>query len=196
MNPASGRARVRTSSNDLIAVIERWSISAAAETFNRTLPWLRRLARRHAPSLPTDLHDEIVHETWQLVFARGSEAFLASEVDADRYLAMVLRNAVEVVRTSYRPAGTKSRGAPAVHGAVEFSDGVENWASKIWFQVEQAEVDLRLDLERAAASLGGQVASALALMVNEGLSVTDAAAGVGMSRQTLSRRLISLRRAA
>jgi DNA-directed RNA polymerase specialized sigma24 family protein len=196
MNSAPRRARVRTSPNDLLSIIEGWCLSATAETFNRTLPWLRRLARRRAPSLPADLHDEIVHETWQLVIARGYDSFVAAGVDADRYLATVLRNAVEVVKANYRPAGAKSRDRSSVGAAVDFSEGAENWASKIWFEVEQAELELRLDLERIAASLGGPVATALALIVNEGMSVTDAAADVGMSRQTLSRRLISLRRAA
>jgi DNA-directed RNA polymerase specialized sigma24 family protein len=197
MNTAPECGDCTVSASELLAAITG-SAATASKIYRRVFPRLRRLARRHAPSLPPDLHDEIVQETWLLVVRRGAEVFVDAGATADVYLAMVLRNAVEVVKANNRPAGTPSRPTPTKTAAVavDLDNGVENGASMAQFRSERIETEIRLDIALFAAKAEPQVARALALMLDDGLPISSAASGVGMSRQTLYRRLIGLRQAA
>src|SRR5690348_16000446 len=65
------------SSSELLSIL-RGDPRVAKQAYERSLPFLQRLARAHAPSLARDLHLEIVQETWQLFFARRDEVLLRS----------------------------------------------------------------------------------------------------------------------
>jgi DNA-directed RNA polymerase specialized sigma24 family protein len=171
----------------------------ASRVYNQSLSRLTRLARRHAPDLPLDLHEEIVQETWQLVLARGKESFIAAAVEPEAYLSQVLRNAVEGVRSNNRPAGTASRSHPAdVREAIvdEQPEKADSWESERQFKSEERAMEIRLDIELFAAKAQPPVAAALTAMLIRGLTMTEAACDVGLTRQTLGRRLQPLRQAA
>lgn len=189
---------------------------AATRLFEQYSRWLLRLSRRRAPDLPNDLHEEVVQEMWSLVFSRGLAACLAAHTSADAYLTQVHRNAVESVRAAYRPAGSRSRyvrvsdseavANPLSHGdrtseptAARHShlgyeqqasgDGVED--QSMWSNT-YARVDFQMDLERLVGTVDDDLGRAITLITTDGSSITEAATRVGMSRQTLSRKLHQL----
>src|SRR5262249_8970153 len=119
-------------------------------------------------------------------------------VEASAYLAMVLRNAIEFVRAKHRPAGSRSRESDAMANerVVPLDGGIEDTESRRRFEDEDRARQIRPDVERLIASAEPSVKAALGLMFNKGMTLTSAAAEVGMSRQTLGRRLQALRSAA
>jgi DNA-directed RNA polymerase specialized sigma24 family protein len=193
--PTGGESPVTAS--ELLAVLAG-DIAIARVVYERSLPTLRRLARRHAPTLPGDLHLEIVQETWHLVVARHDEALLCSGIEGAAYLAMVLRNAVEIVKSKDRPAGTRSRAAAGAvrEKVVELAIGAEVAESSRRFEVEDRARQIRLDVERFMGNVEPPVKAAVKLMLDQGMTMSNAAAEVGISRQTLGRRLRGLRSAA
>jgi DNA-directed RNA polymerase specialized sigma24 family protein len=72
-------------------------------------PQLYQLARKLAPDLPTDLHAEIVHETWRLLLEKPSDHYNRERRTESTYLIIVMRDAIKCVRANYRPPGSPSR---------------------------------------------------------------------------------------
>lgn len=193
--PASRQSPIATAI--LLAALEG-DARAAKEAYERSLRLLTVLARRHAPWLSPDLHLEIVQETWQLFFARRDTALLSSgDVNGAAYLNTLLRNAVEAVKSKDRPPGTRSRRTGAERETfVELAPGLENDESNRRFAIEQRGQQIRLDIERLMLDADEPVRAAVFLMLESGVTLSNAASLVGMSRQTLGRRLQRLRLAA
>src|SRR5690348_14137428 len=83
--------------------------TAASKLYDLLLDELLALSRTRGPDLAEDLHEEVVQETWTLVFVRGLDAFESADASAEAYISMVHRNGVESVRAAYRSPGTRSR---------------------------------------------------------------------------------------
>ena len=173
--------------------------------FRKYYPELLKAARRRAPHLAPDLHDEIVSETWSLVMDRGIEAFEQAGVGDAAYLHTVLRNAVEVVKANNRPPGTKSRATSS-----DFRDcGIDLLAEdegKLPASVQQAlghgsrdveeSLHTALDLEFAVRRLPRPDQQAVAFLLENGTSLSAAAESAGLTRQTFVRHLAAARVAA
>ena len=183
---------------ELLSVLSGDAV-VSRSAYRRCLPFLIAQARQRAPSLPPDLHMEIVQETWRLALARRNELLLrAGEVSGAAYLATLLRNAVEIVKSGVRTAGSRSRGSRDSGDGVVFAlvEDADRLQSQDNFDSEDRAREIRLDVERFMESAEPSVRSAVTLMLYSGMTMTDAAAKVGLSRQSLGRRLQRLRTAA
>jgi DNA-directed RNA polymerase specialized sigma24 family protein len=198
MDTVPSRGASPVSSSDLLAALGG-DTATFSTIYKESLTHLTRQARRRAPSLSPDLHEEIVQETWQLAFARGQTTFKASGVEPGAYLAGVLRNAAEVVWSDNRPVGTRSRSKRDTlrweNDDID-AQGADDLQSADQFADHDRATTMRLDVQRFCKSAERPVADAVQLMLREGLSLTEASVAVGMSRQTLRRRLEGLRSAA
>jgi DNA-directed RNA polymerase specialized sigma24 family protein len=186
---------------------------------------LRRWTRRAAPRLSRDLVDDVVQETWLIALRRGEARFRAAGCEVVPYLFGLFRNAIQSVRAAYRQAGTRSRHQGEIrdrqvprrlhHPIV----GIEPWESDDeieahdWVEgraVSRAELELirdaaarierrqdaMIDLSLLAGRSGPAVRDAIHLLCEEQITTGEAALRVGLTRQTLGRRLRELAPAA
>jgi hypothetical protein len=157
--------------------------AAQRQIYESTRRKLVSVSRRRAPELPRDLQEEIVGETWSLIYARGAIALLAANCSDDAYITQVHRNAVESVRAMYRPPLTRSRGGKwKASQPVE----IESVSDK---RDAYAEIDVAVDLRLKVSTMEAPVRAALLLLAENGLTISAAAQAVGVSRQLLSRRI-------
>lgn len=192
--PSAGAvARVPCS---LLACLLGDNSKRASEALAELRPRLRCRARRLAPYLRDDLLDDVIQELWCILIQRGGLSALKPGVEEEAFITMTLRNAIESVWAGHRPAGTRSRRqrrAPA-EPAPDF-DHVALLVAASTNGIDD-ESNVRIDVERIYAKMGVDARRALKLMLAEGKTATEAASEVGLTRQTLARRLQPLRLAA
>jgi DNA-directed RNA polymerase specialized sigma24 family protein len=189
-NPGTGGG----SPDELLRLALAGDEDAAKRLYEQSKERFVRLARKRGPDLAEDQHEEVVQEMWQLVGQRGLHAFVSSGASAQAYLSQVHRNAVESVRAAYRPAGTRSRFSDTNDqvGAVPLDMDVNQLEDVSLWSFPYPSIDFGIDLERFMAKVEPAVVRALTLILAEGSTISEAAAEVGLTRQTLSRRMHSM----
>lgn len=176
--------------------------AAARRIYDCMSPSLLKAARRRAPKLPKDLHEEIVSETWNLVFARGSEPFDRAAVEDSAYLHSVLRNAAEVVKANNRAPGTRSRlqgnseKRPQLSQSLVLDPDAGSEACEERFAEYEVQLTARLDVFVALGKLSPLARTAAIFILENGSTLTEAAASASLTRQTLARHFAALRIAA
>jgi len=195
-----------TSANALTPSVLRLALggdsAAAARIFEDTFPDLLNAARWRAPKLPVDLHQEIVSETWRLVYERGMPSFERAAVDDLTYLHMVLRNAAEVVAANNRPPATRSRfrrdtEVTRTSTFLEPSevDAEANLCGER-FEEHEEQMTARLEVALVLSRMSPSERSAAIFLLDNDATLTEAAESAGFTRQTLARRFAALRIAA
>lgn len=171
---------------------------SAAQLERRHAKYLLRIVRRHAPSLSPELRGDVVQEAWLALFRKASIPQKLQAIPFRVFMVGLIRDGIKVVRTNNRPPGVPSRPgrieAKASNGGN--IDRIGERGVKDPVDPASPDLDLVLDIERLADRADRQVRDAIRLMAELQLSVAEAAMVVGISRQTLSRRLSLLTRAA
>lgn len=175
----------------------------------------RKITNRFCADFPEDLHDEVFQQAFVELFALGAAALVGTTGQA--LFRRTVFAAIRVVRSDYAAPGQRTRrpgrgaapdpsriaaedvgriaDAEAIEratlgegddAAVEF-DLIESAAAAIAFRA----CEDRIELEWALRSATPKVADALRLICVRGETLSFAAAGAGLSRFALGRRLDS-----
>ena len=172
---------------------------AAKVIESRLLPHLLILARKRAPNLPADLHEEIVQQAWLSVVSRSTDIWSSGQVDVRAYLAGVVRDAAKAVRANYRRPGQVSRfRRPSASSGPRQSAAppLDNVPEKNLRRDGHLAIEARLELNSLYERASADVRVALGMICEEGATLEEAAAATGQTRRTLSRRIAVLRDAA
>jgi hypothetical protein len=78
---------------------------------DQALRYARILAKRYAPKLPDDLHEDIVQEGLADLIAQGPGAI--GTVPVSKLFRRAILRGIRKVRADYTPAGERTRAAPA-----------------------------------------------------------------------------------
>ena len=167
---------------------------------------LLSLARRWAPTLDPALLEDVVQEVWTAIIAQLSHGGLVFDPARERavdFVATFVPNAAQAVRSRLRSAGERSRPARPTPSDFEALGAEWRWgkvdpsgdadiAAKVAAPDETAAIDARIDLELLAAGAEPKVAQAIAVIIADGATISQAAEVVGLSPSTFSRRLSEL----
>jgi len=172
---------------------------AAAALQNRLLPILQRYARLRGWGLAPDLREEVVQQAWLGLMSRSNEAWLSGRVSRNVYIRGIVRDAAETIRSQYRAAGEESRprnGRCKTTGCARPLDAKVDLADVAGNGDVEQMIHARLELQSLFERATSEIRKALRLICDEGATLEVAAAAVGLTRRTLSRRLEYLRAAA
>lgn len=173
----------------------------------------RKITNRFCADFPEDLHDEVFQQAFVEFFALGAEALEGSSGQA--LFRRTVFGAIRVVRSDYAAPGQRTRrpakGAPPdlsrvaaeYVGRIADAETIERATvgeadeAAIEFDlIESAEAAMavracedRIELDWALRSAPSNVADALRLICVDGQTLSFAAAGAGLSRFALGRRL-------
>lgn len=160
------------------------------------------MARDFGPDLVSmNLREDILQETWLLFYQRANWTRMTG-VSPEAYLRGLVRDAVKSLRAQYRPSGARSRpeyksiqSEAKYYGNLTVELDVDAIPDLDRAEQEEKALDGRLDLTLRLARAESQVQDAASRM-RRGENLCAAAVAVGMTRQTLTRKLRSLASAA
>lgn len=172
----------------------------ASEDFVRIAePYLLNLARNSVPDMPSDLHKDIVEQTYANLLGKTGAKFNPSRGAAKTFLYDVVRNATLQVRAKYCPPGQPTRDRkprskkkqedseqekkPAIVSISEVGDLAANSDTA-------DEIMMRCDARRILSKAPRRVATALYRIHFSGEALNDVARHIGVDRFKL-RRLIN-----
>lgn len=95
--------------NELLIGFLNHDLKASDNFIKAVDPYLLKLARARAPKLPTDLHEEIVNETYLRLLRLSPEKFNPKRGTATSFIYGELLNAIQYVRSTYCAPGSPTR---------------------------------------------------------------------------------------
>lgn len=181
--------------------------------FRETLPLqlnekLLKWTAKEAGDLPSDLHEDVIQRTWELLLRPDLKRFDPNRGSANAYLRQVVKRAATDVRAEYTPPGQRTRlfkvSNEEIIGqtpALSLDAQLENSDDEIFalhdiipapgdlFEefLKQDEAQWFLELAMVSASL--EISEALNLIYYQEMTLTEAAQQVQVHRSTLRRRV-------
>jgi DNA-directed RNA polymerase specialized sigma24 family protein len=146
---------------------------------------LRQLARKLRGDLAPDLLEDAVAEVW-LYLIRYFPRFDPSRGTARTFLRLLLKNALRKVRACYAHPNALWRPGPEPEALASLEESV---ARALPAPGGQTHIESHADANRLVSLAPIAVRRALLLVHVEGLTVTEAAEKLSLSRFTLARRL-------
>lgn len=179
---------------ELVALALSNSTLAFEEVKHRFSPYITQAVRRRAPDLIPYL-DEIEAEVWA-----GLTGFVPGRGSVRSFLVGMVMTAIQRTWANYCPPGQPHRLPPyavrrevtevaleAVHRGKEAATAAVQAPGVRPWRVEQQ--DARIDLENLITSAPDTVRRGLSLMYDQQLTVTEAAAEIGITRFKLRRHI-------
>lgn len=171
---------------------------AAQLLFNEFHPFLMNCARRRAPDLPDDLHEDVAQEVWLEYYAADGASPAFPSMPVKEALLGHLGHAVDRVRAGSRAPGERSR-RRSTHAQASPSGGLSQRGMPVAAPVdelpdERSELDYlraeaRVDASLVVRSLPKDVQPVIRLMLYRDLSIAEAARSARVQRLRATREL-------
>jgi DNA-directed RNA polymerase specialized sigma24 family protein len=163
-------------------------LGAANEFYKAAKPHILGLARRIAPELPSDIHPEVVNQTFVYLLEGATSKFDPKKGSAKNFLRGYILNAVRHVRATYCAPGrpTRKRNRPVKKKQQqEAFPAVVSLDTGTYTQPVAPDCDAETVLNNAPEPL----ATALELVYFEDKTMSEAAMMLHISRFQLSRQI-------